>query len=76
MVENHNQKVETLIDYKIATLEAEKVSRDMELHYLNKWANAADAYINAMENEIKNIGIMTGSTVLPTEEQPKLEEAT
>ena len=50
-----NQKLEMLIDYKIATLEAEKVSRDMELHYLNKWANAADAYINAMENEIKNL---------------------
>ena len=50
-----NQKLETLIDYKIATLEAEKVSREMEVHYLNKWEKVAGAYINAMENEIKKL---------------------
>ena len=55
MVKTINQKLETVIDYKIATLEAEKVYRENEVHYLNKWANAADAYINAMENEIKNL---------------------
>jgi hypothetical protein len=55
MVENHTTKANMLTDYKRATLEAEKVYRDSEVYYLQKWEKVSNAYIDALEKEVKRL---------------------